>query len=118
MRFWCRSRELGQIELVKLRPARPKEPPETLRIAPVYLFSRLKPSAPLLTFPLPQGESDRQFRVNVLFISKMLHTSYSFALAFEAELVRDLLDRLGVARRSTVLDPFCGTGTTLLECKL
>ena len=48
----------------------------------------------------------------------MLHGSYSFALAFEADFVRKLLEQLGLDGRSIVLDPFCGTGTTLLECKL
>jgi len=32
-------------------------------------------------------------------------------------LVRDYAERFGVDERQTVLDPFCGTGTTLVECK-
>ncbi len=48
----------------------------------------------------------------------MLHSSYSFALAYEANLVAGLLERLPLDDRSSVLDPFCGTGTTLLESKL
>jgi DNA modification methylase len=48
----------------------------------------------------------------------VLHTSYSFPLAFEANLVGDLLDTLKLAPRSTILDPFCGTGTTVLESKI
>lgn len=48
----------------------------------------------------------------------MLHDAYSFALAFEAELVQRVLARLSADHRSTLLDPFCGTGTTLLESKL
>lgn len=47
----------------------------------------------------------------------MLHSAYSFAFAFDAGLVRKVLDRLGLDHGSTILDPFCGTGTTLLECK-
>jgi hypothetical protein len=31
--------------------------------------------------------------------------------------VRDYLGRFGVGSRNQVLDPFCGTGTTLVECK-
>jgi hypothetical protein len=31
--------------------------------------------------------------------------------------VRDYLGRFGVGAGATVLDPFCGTGTTLVECK-
>lgn len=48
----------------------------------------------------------------------MLHGAYSFAPAFEAELVQKVLARLSPDHRSTLLDPFCGTGTTLLESKL
>ena len=32
-------------------------------------------------------------------------------------LVRDYLQRFNVTRRPRVLDPFCGTGTTVVECK-
>ena len=48
----------------------------------------------------------------------MLHTAYSFALAFRARVVRDAMERLSLGSKSMLLDPFCGTGTTLLECKL
>ncbi len=48
----------------------------------------------------------------------MLHSSYSFALAFDAELVSRLLSRLPVEPPAVILDPFCGTGTTLLESKI
>lgn len=48
----------------------------------------------------------------------MLHSSYSFALAFRPTIVQTLLRRLDMGENSTVLDPFCGTGTTLLESKL
>src|SRR5256885_9444838 len=47
----------------------------------------------------------------------MLHSSYSFALAFEATTVKQILDRIGTPG-SVVLDPFCGTGTALLESKI
>jgi hypothetical protein len=45
------------------------------------------------------------------------HDWYRFVLSFPPHLVRDYLERLGVAATDTVLDPFCGTGTTLVECK-
>jgi DNA modification methylase len=48
----------------------------------------------------------------------MLHETYSFPLAFDADLVAKLLERLAPDRQSRILDPFCGTGTTLLESKL
>ena len=48
----------------------------------------------------------------------MLHRAYSFALSFEASLVSKILNRLSLDTGEAVLDPFCGTGTTLLECKV
>lgn len=46
-----------------------------------------------------------------------VHDWYRFVLSFPPHLVREYLDRLGVQTSDTVLDPFCGTGTTLVECK-
>lgn len=45
------------------------------------------------------------------------HGWYRFVLSFPPQLVRSCLDRLEVEPGQTVLDPFCGTGTTLVECK-
>src|SRR5437764_3593766 len=45
------------------------------------------------------------------------HRWYRFVLAFPPHLVREYLDRFGIDARHRVLDPFCGTGTTLVECK-
>jgi DNA modification methylase len=38
-------------------------------------------------------------------------------LSFPPHLVRDYLARFALTPRHTVLDPFCGTGTVLVECK-
>ena len=48
---------------------------------------------------------------------RAVHDWYRFVLSFPPHLVRDYLERLGVGSTDTVLDPFCGTGTTLVECK-
>ncbi len=45
------------------------------------------------------------------------HDWYRFVLSFPPHLVRDYLDRFSAGPDGTVLDPFCGTGTTLVECK-
>ena len=45
------------------------------------------------------------------------HDWYRFVLSYPPHLVRDYLIRFGVSSDMTVLDPFCGTGTTLVECK-
>lgn len=48
---------------------------------------------------------------------RAVHDWYRFVLSFPPHLVRDYVDRFGVGPADTVLDPFCGTGTTLVECK-
>ncbi|MBI3912353.1 MAG: DNA methyltransferase [Armatimonadetes bacterium] len=45
------------------------------------------------------------------------HEWYRFVLSFPPHLVRDYLRRFGIKVGQCVLDPFCGTGTTLVECK-
>jgi hypothetical protein len=46
------------------------------------------------------------------------HAWYRFVLSFPAHLVRDTIEDFGLQNGQVVLDPFCGTGTTLVESKL
>ncbi|MGH9602704.1 MAG: DNA methyltransferase, partial [Terriglobales bacterium] len=46
-----------------------------------------------------------------------VHEWYRFVLSYPPHLVRDYLGRTGAEPDGLVLDPFCGTGTTLVECK-
>ena len=48
---------------------------------------------------------------------RAVHDWYRFVLSFPSHLVRNYLDAFGVDSTRSVLDPFCGTGTTLVECK-
>jgi len=48
---------------------------------------------------------------------KPVHEWYRFVLSYPPHLVREYLQRFGIDRTCVVLDPFCGTGTTLVECK-
>ncbi|XGV97266.1 MAG: DNA methyltransferase [Leptolyngbya sp. BL-A-14] len=45
------------------------------------------------------------------------HNWYRFVLSYPPHLVRDYLQRFGITPQHRVLDPFCGTGTTVVECK-
>ena len=45
------------------------------------------------------------------------HDWYRFILSYPPHLVRDYAQKFGLAPGAHVLDPFCGTGTTLVECK-
>jgi DNA modification methylase len=46
------------------------------------------------------------------------HNWYRFVLSYPPHLVRDYLRDFELGPNATVLDPFCGTGTTVLESKL
>ena len=46
-----------------------------------------------------------------------IHEWYRFVLSFPPHLVRDYLSKFDIGGTQRVLDPFCGTGTTLVECK-
>ena len=48
---------------------------------------------------------------------RAVHDWYRFVLSFPPHLVRDYACRFGLGAGQVVLDPFCGTGTTLVECK-
>jgi DNA modification methylase len=55
---------------------------------------------------------------NKLFpVDRPAHDWYRFVLSFPPHLVRTYIERFGITKRNCVLDPFCGTGTTLVECK-
>ena len=49
---------------------------------------------------------------------RRIHGWYRFVLSFPPHLVRDYFDRFELRADQTVLDPFCGAGTTLVEAKL
>ena len=46
-----------------------------------------------------------------------VHNWYRFVLSFPPHLVREYLAQFQIGAGHTVLDPFCGTGTVLVECK-
>ncbi len=63
--------------------------------------------------PQKGGREDNRLRL----ADRAAHDWYRFVLSFPPHLVREYLQKLGVDGRKRVLDPFCGTGTTLVECK-
>ncbi len=48
---------------------------------------------------------------------KSFHSWYQFVLGYPPHLVRYYIYKFGINTKHLVLDPFCGTGTTNLECK-
>ncbi len=63
--------------------------------------------------PTQAAAEDNKLRV----ADRAVHDWYRFVLSFPPHLVRAYLERFGVEPGQQVLDPFCGTGTTLVECK-
>lgn len=46
-----------------------------------------------------------------------IHEWYRFVLSYPPHLVREYVGRFGIGPGGRILDPYCGTGTTLVECK-
>jgi DNA modification methylase len=49
---------------------------------------------------------------------RAFHDWYRFVLSYPPHLVRDYISAFGLGEGALVLDPFCGTGTTIVEAKL
>jgi DNA modification methylase len=45
------------------------------------------------------------------------HEWFRFVLSFPPHLIREYISHFELGEDARVLDPFCGTGTTLVECK-
>lgn len=49
---------------------------------------------------------------------RAFHDWYRFVLSFPPHLVRDYINNFELDEGAIILDPFCGTGTTIVEAKL
>ena len=68
--------------------------------------------------PVEKSEVISDGNNTILPEDRAFHDWYRFVLSYPPHLVRDYLQDFGLDARATVLDPFCGTGTTLVEAKL
>jgi DNA modification methylase len=50
-------------------------------------------------------------------VDRPAHDWFRFVLSYPPHLVRHYLDEFAMKPGSRVLDPFCGTGTTIVECR-
>jgi hypothetical protein len=50
------------------------------------------------------------------FLNGEIHDWYRIVLGYSDHLVSGIVDRFKLGPQDVVLDPFCGTGTTLIEC--
>lgn len=66
----------------------------------------------------PEKREYTNYTANRLFVEdRAVHDWYRFVLSYPAHLVRDYMQQWGVAAPQQILDPFSGTGTTLVEAK-
>ena len=66
--------------------------------------------------PTPPHSSVRDPNT-VYDVDRPVHDWYRFVLSYPPHLVRDYAEQFGLGERDLVLDPFCGTGTTPVECR-
>lgn len=66
---------------------------------------------------VPPAARNQQEVNRLLPADRSVHDWYRFVLSFPPHVVREYIDRFGLDGSHRVLDPFCGTGTTLVECK-
>lgn len=74
------------------------------------------PMTAAVSRPLPCDRSHPQIN-QLRDCDRAAHDWYRFVLSFPAHLVQDYCDRFGLETGHCVLDPFCGTGTTIVEAK-
>src|SRR3989339_79220 len=67
---------------------------------------------------VPDLGKTKNDRNSLLKQDRKFHDWYRFVLSFPPHLVRNYLSKFKLNESSVVLDPFCGTGTTLIESKL
>ena len=79
--------------------------------------------SPTLKFAAPPPAVRKSPRAVAPEANKLLdedrpaHAWYRFVLSYPPHLVRQYLDEFAPGPAGVVLDPFCGTGTTVVECK-
>jgi tRNA G10 N-methylase Trm11 len=64
------------------------------------------------SLPVSRGGSNR-----LEASDRAAHDWYRFVLSVPPHLVREYISRFELGNGACVLDPFCGTGTTIVECK-
>ena len=84
-----------------------------------------------LTLPIPAHSPDKRNGFTVVHrplqsrhatfkggMEEPVHRWFRLTPSFGPHLVRDVMTEFGIKQDSTVLDPFSGAGTTLIECQL
>ena len=76
---------------------------------------------PIESHLVPSGKVGRKSRKRPNALEPQdhpFHNWYRFVLSFPPHLVREYIEDFSLTDGETVLDPFCGTGTTIVEAQL
>lgn len=65
-----------------------------------------------------RGETNGRAANRLAPCDRAFHDWYRFVLSFPPHLVSNYIKEFGLNERHLILDPFCGTGTTIVESKL
>ena len=79
--------------------------------------AQLTLDASVLLPPLTRHAATNADGNKMLLQDRAAHDWYRFVLSYPPHLVQDYVRRFGLNGNHQVLDPFCGTGTTIVECK-
>jgi len=77
----------------------------------------LFPYTELQNISATEGDVIKNQSNDMLLDDYAFHKWYRFVLSYPPHLVRTYLKDFGISDGATVLDPFCGTGTTIVEAK-
>jgi hypothetical protein len=86
---------------------------ETPKLKPLYFEKRGRKLPVSKDNGIVVKREDNKIRLH----DRAVHQWYRFVLSFPPHLVREYISKFGLNAQHRVLDPFCGTGTTLVECK-
>lgn len=78
---------------------------------------KLRQTRLALNLEMPKKTRQNAIANKLAYEDRAFHDWYRFVLSYPPHLVRDYLEEFGLNTNSVVLDPFCGTGTTLIEAK-
>lgn len=100
----------GGTPLAKRRPCTSRSCPSKFRARLIDSIVLPAP-AQMKNVAIDVGRSELQ-----QFADASFHRWYYFILGYPDRLVSHLIDELNVGSGSLIVDPFCGTGTTSIEC--
>jgi hypothetical protein len=85
---------------------------------PLQLQLPCRPCSSIQNVEKDNNDGAQHQRNKINPTDRPIHDWYRFVLSFPPHLVRKYIQEFKLDHRHTLLDPFCGTGTTLVEAKL